>query len=330
MPFEVRRRSHRDGSRWASLPRRSGGCLVLAACPLGLPSFEGNLQGVPAPDHPMRARGDVGPLSHATASLSFSACSDPFNRTRSRVVLARRGLPRALTRRMCQGTTPTRSLQPSPGRALARPPGAGFSPAQIAKPVHSSTRALDPTTQPKPHHRWATQDRLPRPNGRISLGAFAHRCAHQSVGLVITLGFRLKPTASLASRNPAAAEPPLFRVASSPRHTARSLGALPISLLRVYSRRFPSFGRSVPTDPSRSVLVVRSPPRRLTPRPSSQAVAPGTGMASLVSTARSRRPPRWFPNEMPGEGCARFPRSVAFTPLEEPASRSLTHAGREP
>jgi len=90
------------------------------------------------------------------------------------------------------------------------------------------------------------------------------------------------------------------------------------------------FGESVPPDPSRSALVVRSPPRRFTPRAGFQAVAPGTGMTSLVSTAPARRPPHRFPGEMHGEGASRLSRSVAFTPLEEPASRSLARSGRGP
>ena len=90
------------------------------------------------------------------------------------------------------------------------------------------------------------------------------------------------------------------------------------------------FGESVPPDSSCSARVVRFPPRRLTPRAGFQDFAPGTGLTSLVSTALTRRPPRRLPDEMHGEGASRFPRSVAFTPLEEPASRVLAHPGREP
>jgi hypothetical protein len=86
----------------------------------------------------------------------------------------------------------------------------------------------------------------------------------------------------------------------------------------------------VPPDPSCSALVVRSPPRRFAPRAGFQAVAPGTGMTSLVSTSPARRPSHRLPDEMHGEGGARFSRSVAFTPLEEPASRTLARSGCEP
>jgi hypothetical protein len=79
MPFRVRRRSRGDGSLRASLLRCSGGCVALAASPPDLLSFERDLQGVTAPDHPVRAEVVVGHQRRATALVSLSACSDPLH-----------------------------------------------------------------------------------------------------------------------------------------------------------------------------------------------------------------------------------------------------------
>jgi hypothetical protein len=71
MPFRVRRRSHRDGSRWASLPRRSGGCLALTAFPPDASPFREGLQGFPAPDHPVRTTVEFRPLAARDGPLEL-------------------------------------------------------------------------------------------------------------------------------------------------------------------------------------------------------------------------------------------------------------------
>lgn len=122
MRCEVRRRSHRDGSRWASLLRCRGGGSAPFTYPLGLLPFERNLQGFSIPDHPVRNRVALVPLGvrdglHALLVLLWP----PSIRARSRGGLARRGLPRALTFRLC-GELP-RHVHPSAvGPCLRTPP----------------------------------------------------------------------------------------------------------------------------------------------------------------------------------------------------------------
>lgn len=136
MPFRVRRRSHRDGSRWASLPRCSGGWLALTASPRDLLSFERDLQGLPAPVHPLRESGVLRPFLPRDGPLELVCLLWlPSIRARSRGAFAPGGFPRALVHRLMPGDHPDTSTFPSPGRALARPPVAGFLPLQVAFPT---------------------------------------------------------------------------------------------------------------------------------------------------------------------------------------------------
>lgn len=122
MPFKVRRRSHRDGSRWASLPRCSGDSLALFAFPLGFLPFESSLQGFPAPDHPVRKQVAFVPPDVRDGLLELLVLLwPPSIRARSRGWLAHRGLPRALTSRLSGGLP--RLVHPSAvGLCLHTPP----------------------------------------------------------------------------------------------------------------------------------------------------------------------------------------------------------------
>jgi len=263
--------------------------------------------------------------------MSFSACSGPVR-------------PGSVTR--CAGTSRSPAgahtpdvpgnhpdtLTPSAsGRALARPPDDGSSPIQEAKLDPRAFSRTQATSQPKLRCRRAGPAAFAASPGE-STGGPPRIAARPSTGWVDDI----PGSPPEIPRTSHEMRPCRCRASSvSCRLVSEAHGSFAGCLADIPGARpLPesclSFGRSVPPDPSCSVHVVRSPPRRLAPRAGSQAIAPGTGMTSLVSTPRTRRPPRWLPSEMPGEGRARLSRSVAFTPLEEPASRALTRSGREP
>lgn len=198
----------------------------------------------------MRVGWDFRPSRCATALVSFSACSGlchPDSVTRCAGITRS---PAGAHTPVVPGNHPDTFTPPTPGRALARPPGLRDLPTRAANPV--CTRALaqagDCTAEAAPSAGPVAAGKPAAP-GESAEGPARIAARHRSVGPVISLDPRLGSIASLTRRHSAAAEPPPFVVASSPRHTARSLGALPTSPARVHSREVasPSADRCHPT-----------------------------------------------------------------------------------
>lgn len=212
MPFRVRRRSQRDGSRRASLPRCSGGWLALTAFLPDASLFRG------APSRPSRtgpscARrgGFSSDLRRATALVSFSACSGPRPPgSVTRCAGASRS-PAGARAPDVPGYHPGTSTCPSPSRALARPPGDRDFPraaGDFCAPSALVART-EPGAPPKRATSRAGRSGFPRAAGWIGTGACAHRCA-PTVGetVVVPRTPAGSPPAPLAGCRSAAAEPP--------------------------------------------------------------------------------------------------------------------------
>jgi len=240
MPFRVRRRSQRDGSRWSSLPRHSGGWLGA----IHLPSWASPFREAPSglsragPSCARKSQTNVSNL-RATALMSFSACSGPLH-------------PGSVTRRARTSRSPAGACTPvvsghhpdtsTPPRqaVLSHAPLAfgDFPSADGESCVLSRSREREHAPPPKLRDPPGRSNRLPCSPGGSTGGP---RCiaASPPIGSIddlpeIPAG---DPRASLTRCDPVAAEPPPCRVASSPRHTARSLSALPTSPARVHSRK---------------------------------------------------------------------------------------------
>jgi hypothetical protein len=122
MRCEVRRRSQRDGSRWASLLTCRGDSSAPFTSPLGLLPFERYLQGFSTPDHPVRNRWRLNHSACATASLRFSSCSGPLpsglgHADDSRVAVSRGRSPSGLC-----GELPRHVHSSAVGPCLRTPP----------------------------------------------------------------------------------------------------------------------------------------------------------------------------------------------------------------
>jgi len=178
MPFRVRRRSHRDGSRWASLPRCSGSCMALAAFPLGLFPFGRAFEASPHRTI-LCARGRTQhPNSRATALVSFSACSGlvlPGSVTRCAGVSRS---PAHAHAPVSTGIPPAASTLPSPGRALAHPPGDRDSPSTGGETgLRRRSRVEGRACCRSSAHAGPCAAGCPAAPGWISRGTCAHRCA---------------------------------------------------------------------------------------------------------------------------------------------------------
>ena len=212
--------------------------------------FRDCLQGLSAPDHPVRVGWDFRPSRCATALVSLSACSDlchPDSVTRCAGITRS---PAGAHTPVVPGNHPDTFTPPTPGRALARPPGLRDLPTRAANPVCTRARAqADERPAEAVPSAGPAAAGCPAAPGESAEGPARITARHRSVGPVISLDPRLESIASLTRRHSAAAEPPPVVVASSPRHTARSLGALPTSPARVHSREVasPSADRCHPT-----------------------------------------------------------------------------------
>jgi hypothetical protein len=171
MPFRVRRRSPRDGSRETSLPRCSGGWLALTACPLGVVRFRTRLRGFPAPDHPVRSGWIFGPASPRDGPRELLCLLWPLVSGLGRAVRSRSAVSRGRSCTGCErGTTPSASTRPAPGRARARPPRRWTPPPAggetcIAAALARCRASLPGRSSGCPAAGW------------ISWWAAAHRCA---------------------------------------------------------------------------------------------------------------------------------------------------------
>jgi len=138
MPFRVRRRSLRDGSRGnvaSPAQRRLVGLHRLPPWHSPFPEV---------PSRPYRAgpscaqrSGIFDPMTPRDGPRELLCLLwPPSIRARSRGALALRGLPRALLHRIAHGGPPRSPPHlPAPGRARTRPPVAGIFPLQVAKPA---------------------------------------------------------------------------------------------------------------------------------------------------------------------------------------------------
>ena len=206
MPFRVRRRSPRDGSRETSLPRCSGGWLALTACPLGVVRFRTRLRGFPAPDHPVRGGWIFGPASPRDGPRELLCLLWPLVSGLGRAVRSRSAVSRGRSCTGCErGTTPSASTRPAPGRARARPPAAGHLPPQVAKP------ASRPRSRAAGHRCRAGRRVAPPPGG--SAGGPLRIAAPPPVGLTPVSPWFPPGT-------PAAAEPPPPSVRWVPKPTS--------------------------------------------------------------------------------------------------------------
>jgi len=181
--------------------------------------------------------------------MSFSTCSGPFHPGSVTRGAGDSRSPASAHTPVVSGHHPDASARPSPGRALARPPDVRESPAQMANPAHAALARGRAGAPPKLRS-------LPGRPLQVSLHRRADGLGGLRALLRAPIGWigelpRSPPGIPRISHEmrPAAAEPPPCRAASSPRHTARSLGALPMSPARVHSRRVasPSAGRCHPT-----------------------------------------------------------------------------------
>lgn len=250
MPFRVRRRSHRDGSRWASLPRCSGGCMALAAFPLGLLSFR------EAPSGLFR----TGPSCAREREFSSPIARDgphelvcllwPRPSGFGHAACWRFAVSRERSHTACAGAPPRRVHSSLAGPCSRTPPRRSGIPCADGEScacrahARSGCRAAEAALPAGPASCRSPCNR--RADGLGGLRALLRA----PIGWIGKLP-RSPPGIPRISHElrPAAAEPPPCRVASSPRHTARSLGALPMSPARVHSRRVasPSAGRCHPT-----------------------------------------------------------------------------------
>jgi len=238
--------------------------------------------------------------------VSFSACSGPLPSGLGHAVCSVAAVSCDFSHTgFAPGYHPRASTRPATGRTRVRPPVTGLFPAQVAKPgSRKHSRVVG-------HLCRADCSGCPE-TGWISEWAAAHRCATPS---------RLDRDVPGSCRNPCCC-----RISSS----RPFAGCLCRRLRRASTPgRLPLLRRTGATRSARSVLVVRSPPRRFSPRAGSQAVAPGTGTDSASFPPRAPADRLWFPRDA---RCGRrdaFPKR-GLTPLEEPASRLLAHPGREP
>ena len=178
MPFRVRRRSHRDGSRWASLPRCSGSCMALAAFPPGLLPFGRAFRASPHRTILCARNRTRNPCSRATALVSFSACSGlvlPCSVTR-RAGASRS--PAGAHAPVSTGVPPAASTPPSPGRALARPPDVRDFPWSGGETGPLRRSRVGGRSHCRSSARAGPRAAgCPAAPGRFSRGIRAHRCA---------------------------------------------------------------------------------------------------------------------------------------------------------
>jgi len=276
-----------------------------------------------------RGSGFFRPLSRATALMSFSTCSGPLPSGFDHAVGLHVAVSRGRSRTGCAQAPPEHIHLPIHRAALSRTPSASEFPLHrrrtlcnpaLARGVASAAEAATagPVDQVSLN---AGVNRVRGPSHRCDDRPLVDRAPRIPAGTLLHL-----------SRDVALLLPNLLRSWRLVSEAHGSFAGCPadFSSARPLREGCPSVGESVPPDPH-----VPSPwfdPHRdgLLRAPVSRLLHLVPASASLLSTSRSRRPSRWLPSGKLGEGDAGISRSVAFTPLEEHASRPLTRMGRKP
>lgn len=174
MPFRVRRRSLRDGSRRSSLPRCSGDSWALFTSPLGLACFEATCRVSPHRTI-LCATAGCAPVCRATALVSFSVCSGP--------------LPSGLGLAEC--------WQPRSPAGAHSPESVGDHPDTSTPSATGPCSRTPPRSWRSPRHRWRNLCRC-RDRSRRSRRTCRAGRGHVAVSRRVVQ--RVRPRASLRAR----------------------------------------------------------------------------------------------------------------------------------